>query len=90
VTIEEYNVKCQLLRAACPLLEPHVLLFDTGWQLFGYVSDTAMEPILMVSDKSYPRAESKYKEAYGRLVAGGLLKPLLVERSTTDANPQSD
>ena len=74
MTVEEYNVKCTLLRAACPGLEPHVLLFDTGWQLFGYESDTAMEPIVMISDKSFTRAESKYRDAYRRLVEAGLLK----------------
>jgi hypothetical protein len=90
VTIEEYNVKCALLRAACPLLEPHVLLYDTGWQLLGYVNETATEPIVTVSDKSFPRAESQYRESYRRLVLAGLLKPLLVERSLPDAKPQSE
>ena len=74
MTIEEYNVKRQLLHAACPLLEPHVLLYDTGWQLLGYVSDTATEPLVTVSDKSFPRAESKYRDAYRRLIDAGLLK----------------
>jgi hypothetical protein len=74
MTIEEYNVKCQLLRAACPLLEPHVLLYDTGWQLLGYVGDTANEPLVSICDeKSFPRAEAKYRKAYRRLVGGGMV-----------------
>jgi len=80
MTIEEYNVKCRLLRTACPGLEPHVLLFESGWLLLGYSGETAEEPVVVAANKSYLRAEQEYKSAYGKLVAGGMLRPFLVER----------
>jgi hypothetical protein len=74
VTIEEYNVKCALLRAACPPLDPHVLLFETGWEIQGYLTETADLPIIHVKHRSYSQAEREYKEAYRRLVAAGAIK----------------
>jgi hypothetical protein len=82
LTIEEYNVKCRLLRAACPGLDPHVLLFTTGWSIFGYLTETAETPTVMVANKSYARAEWEYREAYKRLVAAGQIKPAMSSRST--------
>jgi hypothetical protein len=47
VTIEEYNVKCALLRAACPPLDPHVLLFQTGWEIQGYLTLVPGQPFIL-------------------------------------------
>ena len=73
VTIDQYKVKCSLLRAACPALDPHVLLFDTGWELLGYSAETSEEPLVRIKHRSYATAERDYKEAYRRLVAAGKL-----------------
>ena len=88
MTVDEYNVKCGLLRTACPLIEPHVLLFDTGWELLGYTHESSETAIVHVKHKSFSEAEQSYRNAYGRLLMSGMIKPVNVVRSEPDAKSE--